>query len=181
MKRAIVIMADGFEEIEAVTVVDIFRRAGVEVVLAGLGALEIKGAHNLEIKAEVLLRTQNAENFDVVVLPGGMPGANHLAQSPVVQEFLKKAAAHHKIIGAICAAPIALHAAGLLEKRHYTCYPNFEHTIGKTYYVGKPVVVDGNFVTSQGPGTSMSFAFRMLRMLHLDEIALNLEDGMLVK
>jgi len=181
MPHVIVVLAEGFEEIEAVTVVDILRRAGVRVVMAALEDLHVKGAHGIEIKAERLLREVDGDSFDMVVLPGGLPGSVHLAEHKLLQTLLQDFDAKGKAIAAICAAPLALKRAGVL-KNSYTCYPSFETKINHAGYLFEPKVVrDENITTSQGPSTSMLFALSLVEQLCSKEIMLKLRKELLLE
>lgn len=181
MSHVIVVLAEGFEEIEAVTVVDILRRAGVRVVMAALEDLHVKGAHGIEIKAERLLREVDGDSFDMVVLPGGLPGSVHLAEHKLLQTLLQDFDAKGKAIAAICAAPLALKRAGVL-KNSYTCYPSFEIKINHAGYLCEPKVVrDENITTSQGPSTSMLFALSLVEQLCSKEIMLKLRKELLLE
>lgn len=165
MPKVIVPLADGFEEIEAITIVDILRRAGVEVTMAGLESLHVKGAHGIEVVADALLCDVEADSFDMIALPGGLPGAFHLAEHAELQKLLKTFDAEGKAIAAICAAPYALKTAGVL-KNAYTCYPSFETKINHAGYQHEPKVVrDANITTSKGPSTSMLFALSLVEQL----------------
>lgn len=179
-KKVIVPLAEGFEEIEALSIVDILRRAGVEVVMAALESLHVKGAHGVTIVADTLLKEIDALSFDMIVLPGGMPGAMHLAQNPLLQTILKTFDSEHKAIAAICAAPLALQSAGVL-KNSYTCYPSFEQKIDhKGYSASQKVVVDENITTSQGPSTAMAFALSLVEQLLSKEAAHHLAKDLLL-
>lgn len=180
MRSVIVPLAVGFEEIEAVTVVDILRRAGVKVVLAALEDLHVKGAHGIEIKADKHFCDVEHDSFDMVVLPGGMPGAVHLAECKPLQTLLKDFDAKGKAIAAICAAPLALKRAGVL-KNSYTCYPSFETKINHAGYLCEPKVVrDENITTSKGPSTSMLFALSLVEQLCSKEVMLKLQKELLL-
>jgi len=164
-KKVLLPLATGFEEIEAITIADILRRAGVEVVLASLEGIHVTGAHGIRIVADALLSDVHADTFDMIALPGGLPGAFHLAESPLVQSMLQDFDAKGKAIAAICAAPYALKCAGVL-KNSYTCYPSFETKIDHAGYEREPNVVrDANITTSKGPSTSMLFALSLVEQL----------------
>jgi 4-methyl-5(b-hydroxyethyl)-thiazole monophosphate biosynthesis len=181
MSKAIVIVADGFEEIEAVTQIDVLRRAGVEVTVAGLSGRMVRGAHDLEISADLLLDELDFTP-DLVLLPGGMPGSQALGESEAVIELLQKQHAAGRWIAAICAAPaFALVRAGVLDGRRATCYPSFESRFSSsTTAVEDRVVVDGNVITSRGPGTALEFALVLVEQLEGKARAEELRTAMLV-
>lgn len=158
-KKALVILAQGFEEIEAVTVIDILRRAEVRVTVAGLIGLEVKGSRELIVNADSLLDGVT-DDADAYVLPGGGMGATNLAGSEKVAELLKKANSKGKIIAAICAAPaVVLAPLGILDGKNATCYPGMEEDFkSSTTFCEDAVCVDGNIITSRGPATALEFA-----------------------
>ena len=179
-KRVLLPLARGFEEIEAVSVVDILRRADVEVVMASLDTLSVQGTHGIVLSADALLKDINPETFDMIVLPGGLPGATTLAEDPLVLSILQKFDAQKKKIAAICAAPLALKKAGVLKKS-YTCYPSFEVRIDhEGYQKDSKVVCDAYITTSQGPSTSMLFALSLVEQLCGKERALGLRKDLLI-
>jgi 4-methyl-5(b-hydroxyethyl)-thiazole monophosphate biosynthesis len=163
--RVCVLLAEGFEEIEAVTIIDVLRRAGVEVVAAGIAGREVTGSHGIALHADTTLAKAAAETWDLIVLPGGMPGARHLRDDLAVQALLAAQHARGGRLAAICAAPIALARAGVLEGRRATCYPGFAGQLGGARYVEEPVVTDGSIITSRGPGTALPFALALVAQL----------------
>ena len=179
MAQAIVVLAEGFEEIEAVTPVDILRRAGVEVEMVGLEAEEVTGAHGVTFRADRLLH--DTEDVDAVILPGGLPGADNLAASGKLAAVLKAQRTAGRLIAAICATPACVLAKhGLLDGKRATCYPGFEGRFGgNTEYAVGDVVKDGNIMTSRGPGTAFAFGLALARELAGPESADALADAML--
>jgi 4-methyl-5(b-hydroxyethyl)-thiazole monophosphate biosynthesis len=165
MKRVLMPLADGFEEIESVTIVDMLRRAGVEVVVAGVKRGELVGSRNVRLLPDKLLEDVKDQDFDMVVLPGGQPGVDNLRKNQTVLATLKKMDQKKKLIGAICAAPLALRDAGLIEGHRFTSYPGFEGEIHGGKFDAARVVVDGRLVTSRGPGTAMEFALKLVEIL----------------
>lgn len=180
-KKAIIVLAEGFEEIEAVTVIDVLRRAGVDLKIAGLSGKSVKGAHDLKVEADLTL-DQYDGSADAVILPGGMPGSKHLNQSKKVAEIVQKMNSQGKLLGAICAAPaLALAPAGVLEGRKATCYPGFENNFSSSVkFSYDRVVVDQNIITSRGPGTALDFALELVEKLVDRKEADKLREGLLV-
>jgi 4-methyl-5(b-hydroxyethyl)-thiazole monophosphate biosynthesis len=167
MPRVLVPLAEGFEEIEAVTVVDLLRRAGIEVHTAALGGLQVTGSHGITIAADLALDAVRADEYDMIVLPGGMPGADHLKRDARVISLLRRYAAEGRYTAAICAAPGVLAHAGLLDERAATSFPGFLDA-GSAPGIRlrtDPVVVDGKVVTSRGPGTAVEFGLALIALL----------------
>ena len=167
MARVLVPLAKGFEEIEAVTVIDILRRAGIDVFCAGLEAGPVTGSHGLPIVPDGTLAEVLDQDFDMMVLPGGLPGADYLENDPRVAAMLRRLADSGRFTAAICAAPKVLAAAGLLDGRTATSYPGFLDP-GRTPGLElseAPVVEDGPVITSRGPGTAMDFALALVERL----------------
>ncbi|MBF0522753.1 MAG: DJ-1/PfpI family protein [Candidatus Omnitrophica bacterium] len=172
-KKALVILAEGFEEIEAVTPIDLLKRAGVDVTTAGVGNTKIKGA-----RVQITVLTDKkiedvSKDFDAVILPGGMPGASNLAASKAVNEIVQDANTNGKIIAAICAAPaVVLTPLGILKNKTATCFPGMEKQFDKTtLFKEEPVVIDGNIITSRGAGTAYAFALTIVEKLVGKDIA----------
>jgi 4-methyl-5(b-hydroxyethyl)-thiazole monophosphate biosynthesis len=167
MKSVLVPLAPGFEDLEATTIVDLLRRANIEVVTAGLHPGLVQGARGMRVQPDATLDEVLGRDFDMIALPGGMPGAEHLKNDPRIQVLLKKLAGAGKYTAAICAAPIALAEVGLLDGRRATSYPGFvdRMPIPGVRYSTDAVVVDGKVVTSRGPGTAMDFALALIELL----------------
>ena len=179
MVKVCVPLATGFEDIEAVTLIDVMRRGGIEVIVAGVGGSVITSAHNLKIETDTTIDKVNSDDLDLVVLPGGLPGATNLAESEEVQTLLKEMDSKGKYVGAICAAPIALHKAGVL-KDNYTAYPGWEENIRKEGYISdKKVVEDKNVLTSKGPATAICFALEIVKKFAGEETYRGLKEGLL--
>jgi len=179
--QVIVPLLDGFEEIEAITVIDVLRRAEVGVTIASDTAGPVRGAHDIYVSADAALADLEADQFVMIVLPGGMPGSKNLAAHPRVQAFIRDISAAGNYACAICAAPIALAAAGVHKGKAYTCYPTFDQRIEGGTFVEDRVVVDGNLVTSRGPGTALDFALTLVGLLRDDEVANQHAKSMLVR
>jgi len=179
MAKIIIPISNGFEEIEAITIIDVCRRANIEVTIAGVEDLEITGAHGIKIISDANIENISSDDFDMIVLPGGLPNAYTLAENKNVQSLLKEFKEKNKKIGAICAAPYALHTAGVLNE-NFTCYPSFEQKIKLDGYHSKDsVVIDSNVITSRGPATAMSFALEIVNILCEEEIYTNVKSGLL--
>lgn len=167
MPTVLVPLAEGFEEIEAVAVIDIMRRGGIKVLVRALDDnRDVTGAHGITLNTEGAVDGLGADDIDMIVLPGGWGGTNRLAENGTVQELLKAMDREGKYIGAICAAPFALNKAGVL-KHNYTCYPSIENDIRKEGYQGdkQQVVEDANVMTSRGPGTAICFGLTIVKKL----------------
>lgn len=180
MKRACVLLADGFEETEAVTVIDVLRRAEIKVEVLGVEAKKCTGAHNIVIEADALLSDRKSEKFDLVVLPGGMPGAATLRDHWGVQKLVQAQHSSGGLVAAICAAPIALAKAGVLDGKRATCFPGFEAQLGAARHETSAVVRDGNVITSRGVGTALAFSLALVEALRDKPVAAELAERMLV-
>jgi 4-methyl-5(b-hydroxyethyl)-thiazole monophosphate biosynthesis len=167
MARVLVPLAPGFEELEAVTIIDLLRRAGIEVVSAGLSPGPVKGARGTVLLPDATLEDALKHDYDMVALPGGMPGAKNLDEDPRIKALLVDMAAHGKYTAAICAAPIVLASAGLLAGKCATSYPGFldKMDLADVTCSAEPVVLDGKVITSRGPGTAMDFALQLIETL----------------
>lgn len=166
-KRALIAVADGSEDLECVTLIDVLRRAEIEVVLASVEDRRmITCARGTRLTADAMLLDVLAQDFDLIVLPGGMPGAQSLADFEPLAERVRKQAKAGELLAAICAAPaVALQHYGVLRQRRMTCYPSFSDRLSGCSFVDEPVVVDGNCITSQGPGTALAFALTLVEQL----------------
>lgn len=175
-------MADGFEEIEALTVLDVLRRAEVETVLVSINEdVFVIGAHELNITADTIITDVDFSEFDMIVLPGGIPGATNLNDCTILKEALVKFNKEGKYIAAICAAPLVFGGLGLLKGKKATCYPGFEENlIGAEYTANKVEVVD-NIITGSGPGTAINFAYTLAEKLTSTQTIDDVFKGMLLK
>jgi len=179
--KVLVPLASGFEEIEAVSIIDVLRRADIEVLIASLNAVMlVKGANGISIATDIELKDVNADDIDMIVLPGGWDGTHALADDENVQNLLREMDAKGKNIGAICAAPFALNAAGVLKEK-YTCYPSVEKEIREEGYLGdrQMVVQDSNVMTSRGPATALCFGLAIVKKLKGEERYNALKEGLL--
>lgn len=171
MSRVLVPLADGFEEMEAVTVVDLLRRAGIEVHTASLAGPEVTGSHGIAVRADLGLDAVRAAEYDMIVLPGGLPGADHLKRDERIIGLLRRFADDGRYTAAICAAPGVLAHAGLLEGRSATSFPGFLHADSAPglRLLDEAVVVDGRLITSRGPGTAIHFGLALIELLEGEE------------
>ena len=184
MPRVLVPLAPGFEEIEAVSIVDVLRRAGVQVVLAaGSGPGLVEGAHGIAVRAEAGLAEVAGQDFDLVVLPGGEPGVTRLGEDAALAALLKRRAEAGEPLAAICAAPRLLARAGWLRGRAATSHPSVAEALragGALYDDSRRVVRDGSILTSRGPGTALEFSLAVLELLGLSARVSELRQAMLV-
>ncbi len=173
MAKALVFLATGFEEIETITIVDVLRRAGIEVTVAGLTFNIIKGAHEIKMVPDKSIDDVKVENFNAVVVPGGSPGYKNLREDPRVINIIEEAFKSDKIVAAICAAPAVLSDAGILNGKSCTIYPGMEDELKKGGGIPKQdiVVVDGNIITSRGPATALPFALKIAEKLAGKQVA----------
>ncbi len=159
-------IADGTEEIEAVTLIDVLRRAGAEVTVASVNALQVTASRGVKLVADCLIADCRDQSFDLVALPGGTPGAEHLRDNMVLKKLLIEQKASGRWYGAICAAPaVVLERHGLLQDRRATCHPGFVEQLHDPSAAEQAVVVDGNCITSRGPGTALHFSLTLVEML----------------
>lgn len=167
MYRVLVPLAQGCEELEAVTIIDLLRRAKIEVVTAGLNDEPVVASRGVRLIPDISIDDAIDQNFDMIVLPGGLPGAEHLDNDPRIKSLLKKMANDEKYTAAICAAPKVLANAGILSNKKATSYPGFLENLDlpDTDLKTDPVVIDGNVITSRGPGTAMDFALALIETL----------------
>ena len=181
-KTALVILAEGFEELEAIAPIDVLRRAGIRVTLAGVDSRIVPSSREIGIHADALLKDIQ-DLPDAVILPGGLPGATNLSKSEEVSKLIKKMNAAGKLVAAICAAPaVVLAPLGILDGKKATCYPGCESDFAPTtVHSQERVVVDGNIITSQGPGTALEFALVIAARLAGQEMADTVRSKMLIK
>ena len=161
--KILVPLAPGFEETEAVSIIDILRRAGLNTVTAALSDNPVKGSHDIKITADIMLNEN--EKYEAIVLPGGMPGTNNLKNDKRVISLVQSISKNGGITAAICAAPIVRAEAGLLTGKKYTCYPGFENQIQEAFFIPEAVVADGTIITSRGAGTAIPFALKLVAIL----------------
>ncbi len=182
MKRVLVPLAPGFEEIEATTIIDVLRRAGIEVVVAGTQAGPIEGSHGIWVTADKTLEEVRVEDFEMIAVPGGGKGVENLQKHPRLLPLLGEFSAKGKYVTAICAAPSLLAAAGLLSGKRATSHPSAKEKVAAaSLYSEERVVTDGKLVPSRGPGTAMEFALALVEILAGPEKVSELKAAMLVR
>ncbi|MBN1695924.1 MAG: DJ-1/PfpI family protein [Spirochaetales bacterium] len=165
MAKAALLLAEGFEEVEAVTPADFLNRAGIDVLLAGIGSKTVTGSHGITIQTPYEIG-ELPDDLDAVIIPGGLPGAEHVAASGRAIELIRKMNEKGKYIAAICAAPAyVLEKSGVIKGKKVTCYPGCETRLSGSYFSEDRVVVDGNIITSRGPGTAAEFAIVLIEVL----------------
>lgn len=176
-KKALVVLSDGFEEIEALTIVDLLRRAGIETIMAGLNEnITITGSHDIKVIADTPLDSFFGA-FDALILPGGMPGTTNLAASKKLISLVKLSHESGILCAAICAAPLVFETAGILHGRAFTCYPGTVDKIKSGTYREDAVVEDGSIITSRGVGTAIAFSLQIIRYLKDDQSAASLAEA----
>ena len=172
MCQVYLFLAQGFEEIEALTVVDLLRRAGISITTVSISdSLQVNGAHNISVTADALFSNLDFSDASLLVLPGGGPGTCNLNAFEPLKDLLKNFYAQGKYIAAICAAPMILGQLGFLNGRNATCYPGFEKELVGAHHVTTPVVVDGSIITSRGLGTAIDFSGELIAILKDSETA----------
>ena len=176
-----VYLAPGFEEIEAVTIIDLLRRANIEVTVAGIKDKSVRGAHGITILSDIYDKEVEPDDYDYLVLPGGQPGTDNLKKNKYIIELIKKFKHENKLIAAICAAPTVLLEAGILESKRVTSYPSEKHLFASSIYEESPVVKDGNIITSQGVGTAIDFALDLIGEIKGSEVKRETADKILYK
>jgi 4-methyl-5(b-hydroxyethyl)-thiazole monophosphate biosynthesis len=179
--KVLVPIAKGFEEIEAISLIDVMRRAGIEVLMASLNEkANVEGANGIIIQTDLHIKNVNSDTLDMIVLPGGWDGTYALASDENVQNLLKEMDDKGQNIGAICAAPFALNKAGVL-KPNFTCYPSVEEQINLDGYRADKaqVIQEDNIMTSRGPGTAICFGLQIVKKLVGEETYLSLKEGLL--
>lgn len=180
MAQVYVFLAEGFEEVEGLTVVDILRRAGIETEMVSIGeSLNVKGSHGITVTADRLFELPSLRDGEMYVLPGGMPGTRHLAAHEGLSVLLKQMNAAEKKLAAICAAPSVLGGLGLLKGQKAACYPGFEEKLVGAEVVRTPVVISGNVTTSRGMGTAIAFALALTAQLKDEKTAKEIQKSII--
>ena len=178
--KTLIPLAEGFEEIEAISIIDILRRANIQVCTVHLSNNPVNGAHNIPVIADSCINDINSADYGCGILRGGMPGSKHLKESDIVIDMLKDINSRKGIIAAICAAPMALGRAGLLQGKNATCYPGCESDMTGAKTSKNPVVKDGNIITGKGPACAIPFALEIVAALKGENIKNSLKQALQV-
>ena len=180
-KKVYIFLADGFEDIEGLTVVDLLRRAGIDIKTVSIKETkQIQTSHGITMLTDTTFAETDFADADMLVLPGGMPGTLNLGASDMVNKVIKKFAGEGKIVAAICAAPSALGILGILEGKNATCYPGFEDQLKGAKFKAVPVVTDGNITTSRGMGTSILLGLELVKLLKDEETSKKLAEAIMM-
>lgn len=172
MSEVYIFLADGFEEIEGLTVLDLLRRAEITTSTVSItGRRRVRGSHHIAVEADLLFEETDFSEAQLFVLPGGMPGTKHLKEHSSLCTLLKEAYARGRRLAAICAAPSVLGELGLLEGKTAVCYPGFEEALTGAFVTQNPVEISGNVITSRGLGTAIPFALSLIEQLKGNEAA----------
>jgi 4-methyl-5(b-hydroxyethyl)-thiazole monophosphate biosynthesis len=181
MKKVLVPLAQGFEEIEAMTIIDVLRRAGLQVITCHMDSPAVTGSHGITVTADAALSALSPRDFSMIALPGGMPGAKNLQSNKDIIHFIEELDKQEGLLAAICAAPIVLAAAKVITGKKVTCYPGFEKELTGATPTSEAVVRDGRIITGNGPGSALVFALKLVSVLTSDEEARKLATEMMAK
>lgn len=176
--KAYIFLANGFEEVEALTIVDLLRRAEININMVSItDNINVEGSHSITIVADSLFKQENFSDADILILPGGMPGTKHLMEDEELNLILQKANNKGVYIAAICAAPSVLGAKGILKGKRAVSYPGFEKELLGANVENKPVVIDGNIITSKALGTAIDFSLTIIKTLKGKELAFEIAES----
>lgn len=179
MRKALIALADGFEETEAVTIIDLLRRADIEVTVAGLREGIIEGSHQIRIEPDAYLKELEESNFDMLILPGGQPGSTNLKQDSTLLQWIRQRFERGDKLAAICAAPTVFHAAGITKHLSLTSFPAEKQVFTDSQYKEEAVVKDRNVITSRGVGTAIDFSLELIAELEGPEKASEIGERIL--
>ncbi len=180
MKKIIVPLANGFEELEAITIIDVLKRANIEVEIISLADLEVKSSNQILIKADKKINQIIKQDLSGIILPGGMPGAKNLKNNQKIIELIQYLDEKNALVAAICAAPIVLSKAGIITDKKITSYPGFAAELNTNHYLKQRVVKDGNIITARGPGVALEFSLEIVEYLKDKKAVKQLKDDMLI-
>ncbi len=182
MGTIFIFLATGFEEIEAVATIDVIRRGGLTIkVISVTGKKDVEGAHGITVVADELFEEADYSDAIMLVLPGGMPGTSNLNEHEGLKELLSDFHSKNKPLAAICAAPIVFGGLGILDGKKAVCYPSFESELGEAFYTNEPVVIDGDIITSKGPGFAMNFGLAIVEFFKGKQASDEVAGGLLLK
>lgn len=182
MKSILVHLAEGFEEIEAITIIDVIRRAGMNVITVSVSDnIIVSGSHKIPVKADILFREADYDQAEMIILPGGMPGAKNLGEHKGLNAQILNFFNDGKLLGAICAAPMVFGNLGILKGINAVCYPGFETYLKGANIKNSPVVKDGKIITGRGPGVALQFALEIVRVLKDEETSMKLKKAMVAE
>lgn len=180
MGKAALFLATGFEEIEAVSTIDVLRRGGIDLNIVSVSGMDfVEGAHNIAVKSDALFFSIDYDEYDLLILPGGMPGAENLRKHEGLCELLVKANDEGKTIAAICAAPYVLGELGILKGKQATCFPGYESSLEGAEVLEQDIVKDGNIITGRGAGVAVAFGLEILKLSKTEEDVRSLADKMI--
>ncbi|MCD8237729.1 MAG: DJ-1/PfpI family protein [Clostridiales bacterium] len=181
MKKVYIFLGDGFETVEALMSVDVLRRGGVDVeTVSIMNDIKVLSSHNVEVKADIMLKDAELDSCEMMILPGGLGGTNNIKANDKLISALKAQAEKGKYVCAICAAPSALGINGILKGKKATVYPGFEAEMKGAEVTGENVTVDGNIITGKGPGMALEFALTLLNTLKGEKVCADVKAGMLL-
>ena len=179
MGTLFIFLATGFEEIEAVTTIDVIRRGELNIkTISVTGEKSVEGAHGISAVADELFENADFSDATMLILPGGMPGSSNLNNHIGLKKLLSDFHANNKPIAAICAAPFVLGNLGILDGKKATCYPGYENQLGKGIHIGEPVVIDGNIITAKGPGFAIAFGLSIVEFFKGKAVADEVAKGL---
>lgn len=179
MKKVLVMLAEGFETIEALSVKDVCSRAGIECNLCGVTESVVKSAQGIKVYADIMIFDQ-VKDYDAIVIPGGMPGTINLRENENVLELIRYYYKENKLVAAICAGPTVLAKAKIIDDRNITSYPGYDKELGNVFYKDEVVVIDENILTSRGPATALEFSYAIISYLGYENKAKEIREAMLV-
>jgi len=180
MSKNFIFLAEGFEETEAITIVDLLRRASIDVTIVSVtGTILVKGSHSISILTDALFEEIDFSHAELLILPGGMPGSTHLADHKGLNDLLQHHNKKNKFIAAICAAPTVLGKLDILQNRNAICYPGFEMDLIGANIVDKTLIQDTNIITAKGPGYAIDFGLYLIQLLKGDEKSKEVADHFL--
>ncbi|MCP4177057.1 MAG: DJ-1/PfpI family protein [bacterium] len=179
-KNVLLLLAGGFEEIEAIVPIDFLRRLGVNLITVGVESKTVTGSHNITMQADITLDEVNINNIEALILPGGMPGSKNLRDHEKVISLIKLVGSKNKLVAAICAAGIALYKAGVLKGKNHTAHPSIQDIFEESNYTSNRIEQDGNIITAKGPGVSFEFALKIAEYLGFEDSGRKLYKEMFI-